>query len=374
MNAERRPQSRPLKIGNVTLNNPFFLAPMAGVTDWPFRLLCAEQGAGLVYTEMVNARALCRNDSETLRIAMTHESERPCAIQIFGHEPDIMAEAVSILAEKEEYAIIDINMGCPAPKIVKNGDGSALMTRPQLAYDIMKAAVASAQGKKPVTVKLRKGWSHEAENYLEFGKMAEDAGISAVTLHGRTRAMFYSGISDWESVAKLKAALKIPVIGNGDIKSLLEAVSKMEEAGCDAVMIGRAARGNPWIFDLSAKEGELQYEGQALPCLKADITEATSFAQISASSNTPHMPQEARLLISPHARSRQVPELPNLLGTISRHYAMMVEYKGERTATLEMRKHLACYLHGRPNAAKARSDIYKCESIKEVMDILAAHV
>ena len=312
-----------MQIGGFEPRNPYFLAPMAGVTDWPFRLLCVEQGAGLVYTEMVNVRALHHQDAETLHIAQTHPVERPCAVQLFGHEPDMMAEAVQYFLTRQDIGLIDINMGCPTPKIVKNGDGSAMMTTPELAEKILKAAVVAAQGKKPVTVKFRKGWSPTEENYLDFGRMAEAAGVSAVTLHGRTREAFYSGIADWLSIARLKQALRIPVIGNGDVRSLDDAVERMNQTGCDAVMIGRGAQGNPWVFGQSKDV----YSGRG-------------------------------------------PSLKNLFITILRHQELLIQYKGETTALLEMRKHVAWYLHGLPGAAHLRTQVYQATSFEEVCELL----
>ena len=312
-----------MQIGGFEPRNPYFLAPMAGVADWPFRLLCVAQGAGLVYTEMVNVRALHHQDAETLRIAQTHPAERPCAVQLFGHEPDMMAEAVQYFLTRQDIGLIDINMGCPTPKIVKNGDGSALMTTPELAEKILKAAVVAAQGKKPVTVKFRKGWSPTEENYLDFGRMAEAAGVSAVTLHGRTREAFYSGSADWQSIARLKQALRIPVIGNGDVRSLDDAIERMNQTGCDAVMIGRGAQGNPWIFGQSKD----LYSGRG-------------------------------------------PSLKDLFITILRHQEMLIQYKGETTALLEMRKHVAWYLHGLPGAAHLRAQVYQAASFEEVCELL----
>lgn len=327
-----------MRMGTVEPRNPYFLAPMAGVTDWPFRILCVEQGAGLVYTEMVNVRALFHQDAETLRIAQTHPRERPCAVQLFGHEPDMVAEAVRYFLTRDDISLIDINMGCPTPKIVKNGDGSALMASPELAERILKAAVVASQGRKPVTVKFRKGWSPAEENYLEFGCMAEAAGVSAVTLHGRTREAFYSGSADWQSIARLKQALRIPVIGNGDVKSLEDADRMMEQTGCDAVMIGRGAQGNPWVF---------------------------------ARNTTPlvaECPAEAKTQYPGRGHS-----LKDLLDTVVRHQALLIQYKGETTAMLEMRKHVSWYLHGLPGAAHLRAKVYQATSFEEVGAILEAY-
>lgn len=331
-----------MHIGNFTPKNPFFLAPMAGITDWPFRLLCVEQGAGLVYTEMANARALHYQDSDTLRITQTQETERPCAVQVFGHEPDIIAEAVRYFLTRPDIALIDINMGCPTPKIVKNGDGSILLTNPNLVQSILTEAVKAAEGQKPVTVKIRKGWDEGSINYLEIGRIAEDAGISAITLHGRTRDQMYSGNADWESIRRLKQSVSIPAIGNGDVKSLEDGARMMAETGCDAVMIGRAAQGNPWVFSNPET---------------ISGTKATSM--VAPNPSPPPAPP------APRGGSLKI-----LLQTIYRHHDMMVEYKGERTALLEMRKHIAWYLHGLKDAHHIRTEVYKAEDVDSVKQIL----
>lgn len=332
-------------IGGFEPLNPYFLAPMAGITDWPFRLLCVEQGAGLVYTEMVNVRALHHQDAETLRIAQTHELERPCAVQIFGHEPELMAEAVRYFLTREDIGLIDINMGCPTPKIVKNGDGSALMATPDLAERILKAAVQAADGRKPVTVKFRKGWTSDDQNFLDFGRMAEAAGVSAVTLHGRTREQFYSGTADWESIRRLKSALSIPVIGNGDVRSLDDADRMMRQTGCEAVMIGRGAQGNPWVFQRN--EERRMDEDLSVKCInKAD------YSGVEERWNG----REGYLHV--------------LVATILRHYSLLAQYKGEVTAHLEMRKHIAWYLHGVPGAAAIRAAVYQAENFQIVAEIL----
>lgn len=333
-----------LRIGSFVPKNPYFLAPMAGVTDWPFRLLCVEQGAGLVYTEMVNARALHHQDADTLLISQTHPAERPCAMQLFGHEPDMMAEAVAYFLTRDDIGLVDINMGCPTPKIIKNGDGSALMTSPELAERILKAAVRAAEGRKPVTVKFRKGWSENDLNYLAFGQMAEAAGVSAVTLHGRTREQFYAGEADWESIRKLKNCLSIPVIGNGDVRSLEDADRMMRETGCDAVMIGRGAQGNPWVFQ------------RALP---VPIQQESGLGPVQT--DVP-------------VYGDRGDSLQNLIATVMRHHDMLVAYKGERTALLEMRKHTAWYLHGLPGAAQLRMRVYEADTLEDVKEILRGYM
>ncbi len=336
-----------MQIGNFSPKNPYFLAPMAGITDWPFRVLCAENGAGLVYSEMLNARAMHYQDIETLRMATTHPLEKPIAIQLFGHEPDYIAEAVRYFCTRPDIALIDINMGCPTPKITKNGDGSALLQNLPLAEEILKAAVKAADEvtmptntqstigtasclpigattsfPKPITVKIRKGWDSTAINYIETAKMAEAAGVSAIALHARTREEMYTGSADWNCIANLKKAVSIPIIGNGDIHSIKEAEQRMQQTGCDAVMIGRATQGNPWVFTEQGREG---------------INKET------------------------------------LLQTILQHYAFMAEAKGERTATLEMRKHIAWYLHGLHGAAAIRLEVYSASEMQQVLEILSKY-
>ena len=254
----------------------------------------------------------------------TEKKDESCT----GWKPNIQPVQLSPSSWKKGFittiGLIDINMGCPTPKIVKNGDGSALMATPDLAERILKAAVQAAKGRKPVTVKFRKGWTSDDQNFLEFGRMAEAAGVSAVTLHGRTREQFYSGTADWESIRLLKSALSIPVIGNGDVKSLADADGMMRQTGCDAVMIGRGAQGNPWVF-----RREIENRGNG---------------------------QDERLQV--------------LVVTILRHYSLLAEYKGAVTAHLEMRKHIAWYLHGVPGASAIRAAVYQAENFQIVAGIL----
>ncbi len=350
-----------MQIGSFIPRNPFFLAPMAGITDWPFRLLCVEQGAGLVYTEMANARALHYQDPDTLRITQTQETERPCAVQVFGHEPDLIAEAVRYFLTRPDIALIDINMGCPTPKIVKNGDGSILLTNPKRVQSILMEAVKAAEGQKPVTVKIRKGWDESSINYLDIGRIAEDAGISAIALHGRTREQMYSGNADWESIRQLKQTVSIPIIGNGDVKSLEDGARMMAETGCDAVMIGRAAQGNPWVFSqVSAPAPDAA--SHACVVLPPDAAPPPVAKQPSNAILPPHPAPPSPL---PRGGSLEI-----LLQTIYRHHDMMVEYKGERTALLEMRKHIAWYLHGLKDAHRIRTEVYMAEDVDSVKQIL----
>ena len=307
---------KPIKIGNLEIQNNIFLAPMAGITDLPFRILCKEHGAGLVYTEMVSSKGIFYDDSKTKRLMSIDERERPAAIQIFGSDAEIMSE----MAEKisEEADIIDINMGCPAPKVIKNLDGSKLMLYPEKIDEITKKVVEKA--KVPVTIKIRKGWDDEHVNAVEVAQIAEKNGISAITVHGRTREQFYTGIADLEIIKKVKEAVKIPVIGNGDIINGETAKRMFETTGCDAIMIGRGSNGNPWIF-----EEIIKY-----------LTNDTSY---------------------------QKPTIEEIKQMINKHLDMLCEYKGEYTAIREMRKQIAWYVKGLPGATQIRNEINKIEEL-----------
>ena len=311
-----------LKIGNVELNNNIILAPMAGVTDLSFRKICKDCGTGLVETEMVSSKAIYYNDEKTLKMINTEGEKRPVSMQIFGNEPDIMAEAAKFLQDKAD--IIDINMGCPAPKVVKNGDGSKLLLNLDLIGEIVSSVVSVS--KVPVTVKIRKGWDDEHIVAVEAAKVIEKAGASAITIHGRTRTQFYTGTADWNIIKEVKEAVSIPVIGNGDIVSGKTAEKMFETTGVDGIMIGRATLGNPWIFN------------EVISYLNGDCYCG--------------------------------PKKQEVLDTIIKHYEMLAEEKGEYTAVREMRKHIAWYIKGMKDASVMRNEINKLEDMCEVIKIL----
>lgn len=311
-----------LTIGNVTLDNNVILAPMAGVTDLPFRLLCREQGAGLVCMEMVSAKAIYYNNKNTEALMAVHPDERPASLQLFGSDPVIISEMAKRIEERP-FDILDINMGCPVPKVVNNGEGSALMKEPKLVEQILTALVKAVD--KPVTVKIRKGFDEEHVNAVEIAKIAEACGVSAVAVHGRTREQYYSGQADWEIIAAVKDAVKIPVIGNGDVNGPEAAERLLAATGCDGVMIGRAAQGNPWIFREVA-----------------------------------HYLETGKRLDPPTAAQRR--------DMVIRHARLQLKYKGEYTAVREMRKHLAWYTTGLPHSARFRQTINSMESMEELLE------
>lgn len=313
-----------MKIGNVEIANNVALGPMAGVTDLPFRKLCKEMGCGLMYTEMVSAKAILYNNKNTDELLRVDEGERPIAVQLFGSDPDIMAEMAARI-EEGPYDFIDINMGCPVPKIVGNGEGSALMKNPKLAGDIVAAMTKKC--KKPITVKIRKGFDDENINAPEFAKVLEANGASAVAVHGRTREQYYTGDADWDIISKVKAAVNIPVIGNGDITTPVDAKKMIEQTGCDGVMIGRAARGNPWIFK-----------------------------EVS------HYLATGELI--------ERPTLDEVRKMILRHARMLVEYKGNFIGIREMRKHVSWYISGYPHSAAIRNQVNMVESIEELEELI----
>ena len=313
-----------LKIGTVELENPYILAPMAGVTDLPFRLLCKEQGAGLLCMEMVSAKAIQYNNKNTKALLEIHPEELPVSLQLFGSDPDVISEIAKRI-EELPFSILDINMGCPVPKIVKNGEGSALMKNPKLVYEIVRKTARAIQ--KPVTVKIRKGFDDTCINAVEIAKIIEDAGGKAVAVHGRTREQYYSGKADWDIIRQVKEAVSIPVIGNGDVVSGESAIAIQKETGCDGVMIGRGAQGNPWIFSEL-----LEYE------------------------RTGKMPLR--------------PSVEAIKKMMIRHAQLQMQYKGEYLGIREMRKHVSWYTSGLPNSAKLRDEINRVESYEELEQLL----
>ena len=315
-----------LKIGNIELEGLFTLAPMAGVTDFAFRKICRELGAALTTTEMVSAKALVYKDEKTKSLLYIPEHDHPCAVQIFGHEPEIMAEAAQLALELSGADILDINMGCPVGKIVKSGDGSALMRDTELAQDIIEHVRKATD--KPLTVKFRKGWDGGNVNAVDFAKMCERAGADAVAAHGRTRVQMYSGRADWDIIRDVKRALSIPVIANGDVFSAEDASHILRYTGCDGAMIGRGSFGNPWLF-----------------------------MQANAFLKTGTVPE--------------LPALPERIDTAVHQIEMLAEYSGERIACLEARHHLPWYLHGVAHSIYYRQELVHVESLDEIRKISA---
>ena len=309
-----------LKIGNVTLDNNLILAPMAGVTDLPFRLLCKEQGAALCCMEMVSAKGIYYNNKNTESLLTVDERERPVSLQLFGSDPDIMA-AMAAKIEHRNFDILDINMGCPVPKVVNNGDGSALMKNPKLAGEIIEKMVKAID--KPVTVKIRKGFDDEHINAVEMAHIAQESGAAAVAVHGRTREQYYSGKADWSIIADVKNAVSIPVIGNGDILDAKDVIAMKEQTNCDGFMIGRGAQGNPWIFH------------QIL-----------------------HYFETGELIGKP--------PIEEMVDTMLRHARLQIEFKGDYLGIREMRKHAAWYTAGYKGASKLRGMINDVESYEEL--------
>lgn len=314
-----------MKIGNVTLENPFILAPMAGVSDLTFRLLCREMGAGMVCTEMVSAKALHYKSEKTKELMVTDEREAPVSLQIFGSDAEIMGDIAGRLSEEEPFDIIDINMGCPVPKIVNNHEGSALMLEPLKAAKIIENVVNKSS--KPVTVKMRIGFDEDRLNVCELAHIAQEQGAAAVAIHGRTRMQYYSGKADWTMIAKVKELLSIPVIGNGDVFSAEDGIRMMKETGCDGVMVARGARGNPWIF---RELLSLWEEGES---------------------------------IAP-------PDIEEKKAVILRHAKMQVDLKGEYMGIRQMRKHIGWYTVGMKNSAKLRGAACQIESLEELEQLL----
>ncbi|MFR3767265.1 MAG: tRNA dihydrouridine synthase DusB [Blautia sp.] len=315
------------KIGGVEIDNPFVLAPMAGVTDLPFRKLCKEQGAGLICTEMVSAKAISFHNKNTEALMEIDPSEHPVSLQLFGSEPELMAEVAKSI-EDRPFEILDINMGCPVPKVVNNGEGSALLKDPKLIGKIIKAVSGAVQ--KPVTAKMRIGFEGYPVDPVEIAKIMEDSGAAAIAVHGRTRQQYYSGQADWDTIRKVKEAVRIPVIGNGDVDSPEKAEALLKETGCDGVMIGRAVRGNPWIFR------ELNHYFQT-------------------------------------GEKLQRPSAEEIREMILRHARMQIEKKGEFTGIREMRKHVAWYTAGMRHSAALRRESNLIADYRE-LEVLLDHL
>lgn len=310
-----------LRIGSLKLDNPFLLAPLAGITDAPMRRLCHRQGAALTYTEMVSCKGMWYGDRNTGKLLYTYRDEQPVGYQIFGHEPEVMAYAAREISSMPGK-LIDINFGCPVPKIVKNGEGSALLKNPDLIYDIVAAVVKNTD--KPVTAKIRTGWDKDSINVVEVAHAISAAGASAIAVHARTREQYYSGKADWSMIASVKRAVDIPVIGNGDVTDGKAAISMMDETGCDLVMIGRGALGNPWIF----REALAAWRGEEIP-------------------PQPSKDEKKAMMIS--------------------HLKDLTELKGEYAAVREMRKHVGWYLKGVPGAAAFRGMVNNITDSNELI-------
>lgn len=313
----------PITIGDVTLDSNIILAPMAGVTDLPFRLLCSENGSALQCMEMVSAKAILYNNKNTDMLMEIHPDEGATSLQLFGSDPQIMADMAAKI-EARPFSILDINMGCPVPKVVNNGEGSALMKNPKLVGEIVSSVVKAVS--KPVTVKIRKGFDEDNVNAVEIAKIAEASGAAAITVHGRTREQYYSGTADRDIIAAVKAAVSIPVIGNGDVSDGESAAAMMRETGCDGVAVGRASRGNPFIFD------EIRYYLET-GCV------------------------------------RERPDNRKIYETIERHAKLQMEYKGEYTGVREMRKHIGWYSAGMPGGAKLRGRVNEMETMDDVIAV-----
>ena len=316
-----------MQIGEIKLAAPLALAPMAGITDLPFRLICRRLGCGMTVSEMVSAKGLLYKNVKTTEMLRIDDGERPTAIQLFGSVPEELAEAARMV-EASGADMIDFNMGCPVPKIVNNGEGSALMKQPQLAHDILAAMVKAVN--IPVTVKFRAGWDDSSRNAVEIAKAVEAAGVSAVAVHGRTRQQFYEGKADWGIIAEVKQAVKVPVFGNGDIFTVDDGLRMLAETGVDGLMIGRGADGNPWIF----RELAAVLRGEERPA---------------------------------------APSLQERLAQAAEHLDMLIDYKGEHISVKEMRRHISAYLKGLPHAAEFRGRFHKVDTREQFMELLAEY-
>lgn len=316
-----------MQIGEIKLAAPLALAPMAGITDLPFRLICRRLGCGMTVSEMVSAKGLLYKNVKTTEMLRIDDGERPTAIQLFGSVPEELAEAARMV-EASGADMIDFNMGCPVPKIVNNGEGSALMKQPQLAHDILAAMVKAV--KIPVTVKFRAGWDDSNRNAVEIAKAVEAAGVSAVAVHGRTRQQFYEGKADWGIIAEVKQAVKVPVFGNGDIFTVEDGLRMLAETGVDGLMIGRGADGNPWLF----RELAAVLRGEERPA---------------------------------------APSLQERLAQAAEHLDMLIDYKGEHISVKEMRRHISAYLKGLPHAAEFRGRFHKVDTREQFMELLAEY-
>ncbi|BCN29705.1 tRNA dihydrouridine synthase DusB [Anaeromicropila herbilytica] len=309
-----------LQIGNINVKGNLILAPMAGVTDLPFRLLCKEKGADLIYTEMVSAKGIMYNNKNTESLLVVKEEERPVSLQLFGSDPVILSETAKKI-EHLNFDILDINMGCPVPKIVNNGEGSALLNNPKLVSEIVSRVVKAI--KKPVTVKIRKGFTNQDDNAVDIAKVIEASGASLVAVHARTREQYYSGKADWDVIRRVKEAVSIPVVGNGDIFSALDAKDMIDTTGCDGIMIGRGVRGNPWLFEQIKKY------------------------------------QETGIIL-------EKPTIEEVVQMILRHAILQIEFKGEYIGIREMRKHVAWYTTGYPKSSKLRNRVNEIDTMEQL--------